>query len=43
MSENHDAIVTDRKAEGGGCPVAHGTRPAPDAGRRKPRSGGRSG
>ena len=23
MSENHDAIVTDAKSEGGGCPVAH--------------------
>ncbi|MGW4700004.1 catalase/peroxidase HPI [Streptomyces sp. NPDC004285] len=24
MSENHEATVTDAKAEGGGCPVAHG-------------------
>ncbi|MFF3316300.1 catalase/peroxidase HPI [Streptomyces sp. NPDC003035] len=29
MSENHDAIVTDAKAEGtGGCPVAHTARAA---------------
>ncbi|MFE2558089.1 catalase/peroxidase HPI [Streptomyces sp. NPDC059352] len=30
MSENHDAIVVDAKAEGGGgCPVAHGRAPHP--------------
>ncbi|MFF8942163.1 catalase/peroxidase HPI [Streptomyces sp. NPDC014864] len=33
MSENHDAIVTDAKAEGGGgCPVAHGRAPHPTQG-----------
>jgi len=33
MSENHDAIVTDGKAEGeGGCPVAHGRAPYPTQG-----------
>ncbi|GGL29013.1 catalase/peroxidase HPI [Planomonospora parontospora] len=33
MSENHDAIVTDPKAEeGGGCPVAHGRASHPAQG-----------
>ncbi|WP_338700275.1 catalase/peroxidase HPI [Streptomyces sp. Q6] len=33
MSENHEAIVTDPKAEGtGGCPVAHGRAPHPTQG-----------
>ncbi|MET4647526.1 catalase-peroxidase [Streptomyces atratus] len=33
MSENHDAIVTDAKTEGGGgCPVAHGRAPHPTQG-----------
>ncbi|MFE5861121.1 catalase/peroxidase HPI [Streptomyces virginiae] len=33
MSENHDAIVTDAKSEGGeGCPVAHGRAPHPTQG-----------
>ncbi|MEU4230855.1 catalase/peroxidase HPI [Nonomuraea sp. NPDC026600] len=33
MSENHDAIVTDAKAEGGGgCPVAHERAPHPTQG-----------
>ncbi|WP_328557546.1 catalase/peroxidase HPI [Streptomyces sp. NBC_00358] len=33
MSENHDAIVTDAKAEtGGGCPVAHDRAPHPTQG-----------
>ncbi|MBG0827155.1 catalase/peroxidase HPI [Planomonospora sp. ID67723] len=33
MSENHDAIVTDAKAEGGGgCPVAHGRSSHPTQG-----------
>jgi len=33
MSENHDAIVTDAKAEGGGgCPVAHGRAAHPTLG-----------
>ncbi|MFF4422974.1 catalase/peroxidase HPI [Streptomyces sp. NPDC001549] len=33
MSENHDAIVTDTKSEGGdGCPVAHGRAPHPTQG-----------
>ncbi|MFD9130396.1 catalase/peroxidase HPI [Kitasatospora sp. NPDC059571] len=33
MSENHDALVTDAKAEGaGGCPVAHGRAPHPTQG-----------
>ncbi|MEU1047524.1 catalase/peroxidase HPI [Streptomyces sp. NPDC005897] len=33
MSENHDAIVTDAKAEEtGGCPVAHGRAPHPTQG-----------
>ncbi|MFG2757944.1 catalase/peroxidase HPI [Streptomyces wuyuanensis] len=33
MSENHDAIVADAKAEGGGgCPVAHGRAPHPTQG-----------
>ncbi|MFF3089586.1 catalase/peroxidase HPI [Streptomyces nojiriensis] len=33
MSENHDAIVTDAKPEGGdGCPVAHGRAPHPTQG-----------
>ncbi|MFF3609213.1 catalase/peroxidase HPI [Streptomyces sp. NPDC002463] len=33
MSENHDAIVTDAKAEGaGGCPVAHGRASHPTQG-----------
>lgn len=33
MSENHDAIVTDPKAEeAGGCPVAHGRAPHPTQG-----------
>ncbi|WP_406389897.1 catalase/peroxidase HPI [Streptomyces sp. NBC_00887] len=33
MSENHDAIVTDAKEEGGGgCPVAHGRAPHPTQG-----------
>ncbi|MEU6161881.1 catalase/peroxidase HPI [Streptomyces sp. NPDC047130] len=33
MTENHDAIVTEPKAETGGCPVAHGARaPHPTAG-----------
>ncbi|MFF9853031.1 catalase/peroxidase HPI [Streptomyces litmocidini] len=33
MSENHDAIVTDPKAEGaGGCPVAHGRAAHPTQG-----------
>src|SRR5262245_37125994 len=33
MSENHDAIVTDAKAEGeGGCPVAHGRAQHPTQG-----------
>ncbi|MFI6898839.1 catalase/peroxidase HPI [Streptomyces sp. NPDC050256] len=33
MTENHDAIVTDPKAEGtGGCPVAHGRAPHPTQG-----------
>ncbi|MCF2525864.1 catalase/peroxidase HPI [Yinghuangia soli] len=33
MSENHDAIVTDAKAEGGGgCPVVHGRAPHPTQG-----------
>ena len=33
MSENHDAIVVDAKAEGaGGCPVAHGRAPHPTQG-----------
>lgn len=34
MSENHDAIVTDPKAEdgSGGCPVAHGRAPHPTQG-----------
>ena len=38
MSENHDAIVTDAKTEGGGCPVAHGQRalqPAQGGGNRQ--------
>src|SRR4051812_14375694 len=33
MTENHDAIVTDAKAEdGGGCPVVHGRAPHPTQG-----------
>lgn len=33
MSENHDAIVVDAKAEdGGGCPVAHERVPHPTQG-----------
>jgi catalase-peroxidase len=33
LTENHDAIVTEPKAETGGCPVAHGARaPHPTAG-----------
>ncbi|MFG2987758.1 catalase/peroxidase HPI [Streptomyces sp. NPDC048257] len=33
MSENHDAIVTDAKSEGGGgCPVAHERAPHPTQG-----------
>jgi catalase-peroxidase len=33
MTENHDAIVTDTKTEGGGgCPVAHGRAPHPTQG-----------
>ncbi|MEU6661821.1 catalase/peroxidase HPI [Streptomyces sp. NPDC046821] len=33
MSENHDAIAADAKAEdGGGCPVAHGRAPYPTQG-----------
>lgn len=33
MTENHDAIVTDAKAEGaGGCPVAHERAPHPTQG-----------
>ncbi|MCX5557576.1 catalase/peroxidase HPI [Streptomyces sp. NBC_00038] len=33
MTENHDAIVTDAKTEGGGgCPVAHGRAPHPTQG-----------
>lgn len=33
MSENHDAIVTDAKSEGGdGCPVAHGRAAHPTQG-----------
>ncbi|MEV6029948.1 catalase/peroxidase HPI [Nonomuraea sp. NPDC052116] len=32
MSENHDAIVTDAKAEGAGCPVAHQRAPHPTQG-----------
>ncbi|MFE3493151.1 catalase/peroxidase HPI [Streptomyces sp. NPDC059175] len=33
MSENHEAIVADAKAEGGGgCPVAHGRAPHPTQG-----------
>ncbi|MEX2974367.1 catalase/peroxidase HPI [Streptomyces sp. C184] len=33
MPENHDAIVTDAKTEGGGgCPVAHGRAPHPTQG-----------
>ncbi|MFI9822523.1 catalase/peroxidase HPI [Streptomyces sp. NPDC052013] len=33
MTENHDAIVTDAKAEEtGGCPVAHGRAPHPTQG-----------
>ncbi|MFD3929423.1 catalase/peroxidase HPI [Streptomyces sp. NPDC058614] len=33
MTENHDAIVTDAKSEGGGgCPVAHGRAPHPTQG-----------
>ncbi|MEU5366698.1 catalase/peroxidase HPI [Streptomyces sp. NPDC005925] len=33
MSENHEAIVTDPKTEGGGgCPVAHGRAPHPTQG-----------
>ncbi|MFI9284434.1 catalase/peroxidase HPI [Streptomyces werraensis] len=33
MTENHDAIVTEPKAEGaGGCPVAHGRAPHPTQG-----------
>jgi len=33
MSENHDAIVTDAKTEGGGgCPVAHDRAPHPTQG-----------
>ncbi|MER6474506.1 catalase/peroxidase HPI [Streptomyces collinus] len=33
MTENHDAIVTDAKAEGsGGCPVAHDRAPHPTQG-----------
>lgn len=33
MTENHDAIVTDPKAEdAGGCPVAHGRAPHPTQG-----------
>ncbi|MDF3299227.1 catalase/peroxidase HPI [Streptomyces tropicalis] len=33
MSENHEAIVTDPKAEeAGGCPVAHGRAPHPTQG-----------
>jgi catalase-peroxidase len=33
MTENHDAIVTDQKAEGaGGCPVAHGRAAHPTQG-----------
>ncbi|MCX5308294.1 catalase/peroxidase HPI [Streptomyces sp. NBC_00160] len=33
MSENHDAIVTDAKPEGGeGCPIAHGRAPHPTQG-----------
>ncbi|WP_042396869.1 catalase/peroxidase HPI [Streptacidiphilus carbonis] len=33
MSDNHDAIVTDAKTEGGGgCPVAHGRAPHPTQG-----------
>ncbi|RST04606.1 catalase/peroxidase HPI [Streptomyces sp. WAC07149] len=33
MSENHDAVVTDAKAEGaGGCPVAHERAPHPTQG-----------
>ena len=33
MSENHDAIVIDAKAEsGGGCPVAHSRAPHPTQG-----------
>ncbi|MFE9255277.1 catalase/peroxidase HPI [Streptomyces sp. NPDC006879] len=33
MSENHDAVVVDAKAEsGGGCPVPHGRAPHPTQG-----------
>ncbi|MGV9374675.1 catalase/peroxidase HPI [Nonomuraea sp. NPDC003707] len=32
MSENHDAIVTDAKAESAGCPVAHQRAPHPTQG-----------
>ena len=32
MTENPDAIVTDTKTEGGGCPVAHGRAPHPTQG-----------
>ncbi len=33
MTENHDAIVTEPKAEGaGGCPVAHDRAPHPTQG-----------
>ncbi|EST33670.1 catalase/hydroperoxidase HPI(I) [Streptomycetaceae bacterium MP113-05] len=33
MSENHEAIVTDAKTDGGGgCPVAHGRAPHPTQG-----------
>ncbi|MFI8092241.1 catalase/peroxidase HPI [Streptomyces sp. NPDC086080] len=33
MTDNHDAIVTEPKAEGeGGCPVAHGRAPHPTQG-----------
>jgi catalase-peroxidase len=32
LSENPDAIVTDAKTEGGGCPVAHGRAPHPTQG-----------
>lgn len=33
MTENHDAIATDPKAEGeGGCPVAHTRAPHPTQG-----------
>ncbi|GAA4575862.1 catalase/peroxidase HPI [Planotetraspora kaengkrachanensis] len=32
MSENNDAIVTDEKTEGGGCPVAHGRASHPTQG-----------